>query len=157
LDERGDGVADWTIGLSITMKGEKKSKPIRIDDLHPYEKDRSYRCLHINLTDAKLDDPLSLDNIEFLTVNLFMSTNSSYLVYNANKANRAKPIQDLKKGVSEFSVDLAKWVKPEANDAKFALLVPYTTTFLEFRVNRDPSESKNHPKLVKILTSIKSL
>lgn len=46
-DERGDGVTDWTISLQVKMKNESKYQPIEIDDLHSFEKDKSFRCLHI--------------------------------------------------------------------------------------------------------------
>jgi len=50
VDERGDGVTEWTIRLLITMKNHAQPKSVKIDDLHPYENDKSYRCLHLDLT-----------------------------------------------------------------------------------------------------------
>jgi hypothetical protein len=153
VDERGDGVTDWTIGISMIMKGKDRSKPVRIDDLHPYERDRSYRCLHVNLTEAGLDDPLVLENIEHFKMVLFMTTNSTYLVYNANRTEGTRLTQDLSKGLSELEVDLKTWLNRDDNADEFALLFPLSTTYIEFRVNRDPTKSDTQPKLVKIQTS----
>lgn len=150
LDERGDGVNDWTIGFGLKMKNQPSVKAVKIDDLHPYEKDKSYRCLHVNLTETGLDNASVLNNIEFLKLVLYMNTNSNYLVYDAKQSEDVGVIKDEITGMSELSVNLTKWLNPNSGD--FALPMPFTTTFIEFRVNRDPSVSGTKVKVCHLQT-----
>jgi len=145
VDERGDGVNDWTIGLVVKMKNQFSYKAVNVDDLHPYEKDKSYRCLHLNLTEAGLDDKQVLENIEAFKMNLYMNTNSSYVVYVAQQLEGPASSENTITGMSELTVDLTKWLKPD--NKEFVLTMPYTTTFVEFRVNRDLTVSGNQAKV----------
>lgn len=137
LDERGDGVSDWTIILSSKKSGDTTEKVIKLEDLHPFERDRSYRCLHINLKDAGLDEPAAIQQTESLKLVLFLNTNSSYMVYGTSSADTTM-LGGLRvtKGASEFEIDLSKWLKH--NDDDFILPMAFTTTFIEIRVNREP-------------------
>jgi pimeloyl-ACP methyl ester carboxylesterase len=134
-DERGDGVADWTISLQIKRKTMSKAEPLLIDDLHPYERDKSYRCLHVNLSEYGLFSDMS--NIESLSMKLTMNTSSDYLLYVAHRKEQAKSSRKVERGLSELTVDLSDYIN--SGKGKFNLLMPYTTTFVEFKVNRDPS------------------
>lgn len=145
VDERGDGVTDWTVSLEIKLKS-KESKLVEIDDVHTYELDQSYRCLHLDLTTVlELGDdhhPLELgSNVEKLDMTLTMNSRSAYSVYNINRKSfsTSEP-----KGQSELTVDLTYLTSKEQ---EFILLRPYTTTFITFRVNRDPT---GKPPLVEI-------
>lgn len=147
-DERGDGVADWTISLQMKRKNKPRPEPIAIDDLHPYEKDKSFRCLHINLTECGLSSPdeSEMHNIESLTMKLMMNTGSDLLLYVAQRENTTTSSKKLFKGLSELSVDLTEYLNP--GNGKFRLIMPFTTTYVEFRVNRDPSlDGKGKAKL----------
>lgn len=137
-DERGDGVTDWTIKLQMKRKKNPHPEPIIIDDLHPYEQDKSYRCLHINLTECRLSSlhKTQIDEIESFEMKLILNTSSDYLLYVAQRDEPKKSSRSLSKGLSELTVDLMDYLKPV--DGKFRLLMPYTTTYVEFRVNRDP-------------------
>ena len=49
-------------------------------------------------------------------------------------------------GLSELNVDLTKYLT--ADNGSFVMLMPYTTTFVKFRVNRDPTlDPENRPKV----------
>ena len=147
-DERGDGVADWTISLQIKWKNKPDHEPIAIDDLHPYEKDKSFRCLHINLTESGISslDESKMHNVESLEMKLIMNTGSDYLLYVAQREESTKSSTKLFKGLSEMTVDLKEYLNP--GNGKFRLIMPYTTTYVEFRVNRDPSlDGKGKAKL----------
>lgn len=147
-DERGDGVTDWTISLQMKRKNKPNLEPIAIDDLHPYAKDKSFRCLHINLTECGLPglDEAAMDNVESLELKLMMNTSSDYLLYVAQREDSAKTSKKLFKGLSELTVDLKEYLNP--NNGKFRLLMPYTTTYVEIRVNRDPSlDGKGQAKI----------
>jgi len=141
VDERGEGVEDWTISLQKKLKGKGKYQAVQIDDLHPYGKDKSYRCLHINLTTGNLDRPEQLAEIEELDMQLSMNTNSSYLLYLAQRQNGQTSEEKTVTGLSELRVSLTPYLNPPQGE--FRLLMPYTTTFVEFRVNRNPSLDNN--------------
>ena len=141
VDERGDGVEDWTMSLKKKLKNKTGYKAVQIDDLHPYEKDKSYRCLHINLTECQLDSPEQIAKIEALEMQLSMNTNSDYLLYLAQRLNGQTSEKKKVMGLSELSVNLTPYLDPPKGE--FKLLMPYTTTFVEFRVNRNPSLDDN--------------
>jgi hypothetical protein len=144
-DERMDGVADWTISLHMKQKNKQK-QPIPIDDLHPFGEDRSYRCLHINLSQCHLSDTNDIDNVESLEMKLTLNTGSDYLHYSAHQQDKSKSSKQKEKGLSELSVELKDYLGPQ--NKTFSLLMPYTTTYVEFRVNRDPSvDAKGKAKL----------
>jgi len=147
-DERGDGVADWTISLQIKWKNKPDYEPIAIDDFHPYEKDKSFRCLHINLTESRLSslDESEMHNVESFEMKLMMNTGSDYLLYVAQREDSTKSSAKLFKGLSELTVLLEENLY--SANSKFSLIMPYTTTYVEFRVNRDPSlDGKGKAKL----------
>lgn len=139
-DERMDGVADWTISLRMKQKN-KRQQPIPIDDLHPFGEDRSYRCLHINLSQCNLADSKDIEKLESLEMKLMLNTGSDYLHYSAHQLNAGKSSKQISKGLSELSVELKDYLS--SDNGKFSLLMPYTTTYVEFRVNRDPSVDGN--------------
>jgi hypothetical protein len=143
IDERGDGVDDWTISLQKRHKGMSSYESVKIDDLHPYEKDKSYRCLHLNLTDAGLDpaNGQTLD-IDSFKMKLSLNTGSDYLLYYAHRQDGSSSKRGSIRGLSELEVDIIGYLIPGENS--FGLLKAYTTTFVEFRVNRDPLVDSNN-------------
>ena len=75
-----------------------------------------------------------------------MNTGSDYLLYVAQREESTKSSTKLFKGLSEMTVDLKEYLNP--GNGKFRLIMPYTTTYVEFRVNRDPSlDGKGKAKL----------
>jgi hypothetical protein len=145
VDERGNGVADWTVKLEVRTKNSRSLTSITIDDLHPFEKDKSYRSMHIDLTKNRLDDHQFLNNIESFFMTLYMNTNSGYVIYLAGHKGDMEFSSDLAKGMSELIVDLTPWIKPD--NKEFVLPMAYTTTFVELRVNRDPAISEDKAKV----------
>jgi hypothetical protein len=141
VDERGDGVSDWTISLRQKLKGKAVYEAVKIDDLHPYEHDKSYRCLHLNLKDAGLASSLNLHAIEAFEMKLSMNTGSEYLAYSAQRQNGSSSRPGSSRGLTELDVDLKPYLAPPPG--QFSLLMAYTTTFVEFRVNRNPAIKNN--------------
>ena len=79
---------------------------------------------------------------------LTMNTLSQYSVYVARRDAGGSTGDDYIIGQSELNVDLTKYLTP--NNKGFILLKPYTTTFVIFRVNRDPTlDEKGEPPLIK--------
>lgn len=87
-----------------------------------------------------------IENVESLEMKLTMNTSSDYLLYMAQRKDPAKSSRRVIKGLSELTVELKDFLYP--NDVGFNLLMPYTTTYVEFKVNRDPSlDGKGRAKL----------
>jgi len=134
-DERGDGVTDWTVEVHVKRKN-KEVEELDIDDIHAFSNEKSFRCLHVNLSKCELSDRCDIENIESFEMKLTMNTDSDYIHYVATRGGSYKSSEMISNGLSELIVDLKDFLNPQAN--KFHLLMPYTTTFIEFRVNRDP-------------------
>lgn len=134
LDERGDSVEDWTISLKKKLKGAKDGQYVDIDDLHPYEMNKSYRCLHINLTESNLADSSGVAEIDSFVMELSMNADSQYVLYSMGQSDHSSPSGDSMFGISEFKVELIDHLMPGAGS--FNLLMAYSTTFIDFRVNR---------------------
>lgn len=147
-DERGDGVSDWTIEVQIRRNGN--IEVLDIDDIHAFSDDKSYRCLHVNLSKCRLTDRSDIDVIESFEMKITMNTNSDYLHYVATRGETQKASEIIANGLSELTVSLKEYLNP--NENKFNLLMAYTTTFIEFRVNRDPVLIKGKGKLCQIKT-----
>lgn len=145
IDERGDSVPDWTLSLQMKMKGEPGYTIVKIDDLHPYENDKSYRCLHIDLTSCHLDQIDFIKKIEAFEMRMFMSTSSQYTIYMADCPAISEFSMDPMKGITELVVDLAEHLIPGAGS--FGLIKKFTTTYIEFRVNRDPVIEQQQAKV----------
>ncbi|WP_413746560.1 esterase/lipase family protein [Synechococcus sp. MIT S9507] len=147
-DERGDGVTDWLVEVLIKRKN-KAAEILDIDDIHAFSNERSYRCLHVNLSKCGLSDSSDIENIESFEMKLTMNTDSDYLHYVATRGGSYKSSEMIANGLSELIVDLKDYLNPQ--EGKFQLLMPYTTTFIEFRVNRDPLLEEDKGKILQVV------
>jgi len=151
-DELGAGVKDWSIGLSVQHKGAKSAKAIRIDDLHPFGPDKSYRCLHVDLQEAGIDPASDLNEIEALSMELNLSTNSPYVVYEhpnqIDSPSRSDDLASVGDGLTSIKTDLKPFLGPNKYD--FILPMPNTTTFIEIIVNRSPSPKTEGRELCQV-------
>jgi|694.fasta_scaffold95292_4 pimeloyl-ACP methyl ester carboxylesterase len=141
-DERGVGVQDWSIGLSLKKVNESRTRVVPIDDLHPYGPDKSYRCLHLDLEAAGIAPDSDLDSIESFVMELSLSTSTPYVVYERpeddTKDGNDNGLAGIGEGLTRIRERLDVFLKPD-NKYNFILPMPFTTTFVEIRVNRSPS------------------
>lgn len=140
-DERGAPVQDWSIGLSVQKKGDKHVQVVPIDDLHPYGPDKSYRCLHLDLDAAGISPYSDLDSVEHFDMELNLSTSSPYVVYERPEGKSISKhetnLDDVGEGLTRIGLSLKEFLRN--NQFNFLLPMPYTTTFVEIRVNRSPA------------------
>jgi hypothetical protein len=128
VDERGDPVPDW----NLQMFGGADAQPTREFDLnvHVYKRDPSLRCFHVNL------DDLQPDRLEQLEFRLIASSGTNLVAYHGIGSERVT--QDgtgmNRKGKYDAQFNLTNYL----GKADFDLFYPYTTTFIEMNVNREP-------------------
>ncbi|MBU8539216.1 esterase/lipase family protein [Falsiroseomonas tokyonensis] len=132
-DERGDPVSDYFIELFSMQQGAKQ----RIDfdlDVHAYRADPSLRCFHINLTRLYADFPGGA--VPELWVRIIASSGSELVGYHGLNSERVTgdPEARTAGGVWDAEVKLPE----EFGKQGTKLFWPFTTTFLEVRLNRDP-------------------
>jgi hypothetical protein len=140
VDERGDGIADWN--LQWYLADGAALHPFT-QDVHVYRGDASYRCFHVNL--AKLRDPALLSSqSQQLSAQLFASTGTTRVRYLAHyplpTANDAHHDQSHRESTSSAS---GAWcstldVSSVLPGGAIRLFHPFTTTFMELRLDRDP-------------------
>lgn len=129
LDERDQGIEDYTVRLYTKTKGHYKEVEAFTKQVSSYSKDSSFRCFHVDL---KKLNPDSLSN---LWIKIVLASNTHYVGYSGYDGNNA-PLQCIPdgKGLSEFNLDITKLLKTK----DFSLFHPRTTTLVEMKFERNP-------------------
>src|SRR4051794_20455056 len=131
VDERDDPVTDYHVELFL--KKENEEAPIDFDlDVHAYRADPSLRCFHVNLN--RLQEARAKAGEGQLWARIIASSGSVLVGYHG--INSEKLTFDLRKMNREGVWD-AKVALPDRVDG-VELFYPFTTTFIELRLNRDP-------------------
>lgn len=124
VDERGDAIPDYAIEFLTKDNGELK--PIVGLDLHThaYTRDTSLRCFQLNVKPLEA----SLDNL-WLRIN---ATSGSRLVqYKGFVSSHRETIETW-----QGELDISQLL----NNSENKFIYPLTTTLIELRLNREPSE-----------------
>jgi hypothetical protein len=130
VDERGDGVADWNLQLGV--RNGATLTPFT-QDVHVYSGDASYRSFHVNLSRLK-EVALLRGPPRGLAAQLYASTGTQRVLYTGAMADTAGVEAPNRAGTWYGSLDLSS-VLP-GGDVR--LFHPFTTTFIELRLERDP-------------------
>lgn len=134
VDERGDPINDYYVEMfHIDANGE--TQPIDFDlDAHVYRADPSLRCFHVNLDDLKA----KLNGVfPPLWVRVVATTGTQMVGYHGINSERLPVLGGPanEDGVWDAMVQL-----PDTFAAgTVRLMYPFTTTFIELRLNRDPT------------------
>lgn len=134
VDERGDPITDYYVELFHRDAGGN-AIPIDFDlDPHVYGADPSLRCFHVNLDDLRR---MLGEEIPPLSVRVTARTGTRMVGYHGINSERlpdvnAPPNED---GVWDASLSLPETFAAGA----IKLIYPFTTTFIELRLNRDPT------------------
>jgi hypothetical protein len=148
VDERGDPINDYNIELMASDDDDSELK--RFDmEVHIYGGDRSLRCFHVNLTELKPD------RLEFLKLHIIASSGTDWVKYHGVDSEHLSDEGTIKEnGVWDAKFDLTPWIdtrKTSQNDQpRFQLFYPFTTTFIEIRLNREPMPLVGMPKVFQI-------
>lgn len=133
VDERDDPVTDYYVEL-FTREGEAKRR-IPFDlDVHPYRADPSLRCFHVNLTELLASFPDG--KVPPLWIRLIASSGSDLVGYHGLNSERLS--RDLTKMNDEGVWDAELNLPEVFGERGIRLFYPFTTTFVELRLNRDP-------------------
>lgn len=130
VDERGDGIRDWNLQLSLS---DGATLTPFSQDVHVYGKDASYRCFHVNLSKLK-NDALLTGKPQRLTAQLFASTGTQRVLYTGALMDPASVEPPNRAGTWRGTMDLSSVLPGGA----IAFFHPFTTTFVELRLDRDP-------------------
>jgi hypothetical protein len=127
IDERGDGISDFFVGLG-SIEG-RRFKPLNFDlDVHPYREDGSYRSFHVNL------DKLGAIRTRKLALRVIARSGTDLVGYHgfASSKTMAGARDEASKwdAVIEFDASMGS--------EEVSFFSPYTTTLVEIRMNREP-------------------
>ena len=129
IDERGDPVPDYYLEFfSVSGEGEILHDKA-IADVHAYEADKSYRCLHIDL---KQLDISRLPNLWLRVV----ARSGTELVEYRGYDDKGKP------GDGDPWVGSLDLGKAALGDDGFHIFYPFTTTLVEIVLNREPVDNR---------------
>lgn len=130
VDERGDPVKDWNVQLYGSLDATDTLQQFALD-VHPYQRDPSLRCFHVNL------DELEPEKQKHIELRLIASSGTSLVAYHGAGSERV--LEDgtamNPDGKWDARVDLDKALQ---ETKEFDLFYPFTTTFVEIRLNREP-------------------
>lgn len=132
IDDRGDPIRDYFIQLIERQeKGRPKVLPFDMS-VHPYAADTSLRCFHVNLTTLKKKFP-NLDQRR-LRVRVVARSGSDLVGYHGVPPGAGGV--PLTPGDDAWDAELA--LPGLFGEEEMTLFHPFTTTFVEVRLNRDP-------------------
>jgi pimeloyl-ACP methyl ester carboxylesterase len=123
-DERGDPVTDYLVDVLRDDGGQPVEFTEMYTDVHAYGADASYRCFHVRLPRGICQGGLSLQ------IRITASTGTALMAYQGYGSDddaktmtaTAKPVVIKINGLDDAS-----------------LFYPFTTTLVEFVINREPS------------------
>lgn len=131
VDERLDPVTDWNVQFFI----KENENEFRLDEsfglhVHSYSGDKSLRCFHVNLS------KLNPERLSKLTMRLIASSGTRLVSYYgcSSEKIRVNGMINARGGTWDAQLDLTHLLK--SPQVKF--FCPFTTTLVEFRLNREP-------------------
>jgi hypothetical protein len=132
VDERGDPIKDYHIELSV----ESPNGEISIDfdlDVHTYRADPSLRCFHVDLT--ALEEAIEKAGGGALFVRIIASSGTALVGYHGIAGEKVtadgKEVPD---GVWDAKIEVPRKIE----ETGVTVFFPFTTTFVEMSLNRDP-------------------
>jgi hypothetical protein len=161
LDERGDPITDYNVQI---MTGDDPNDPKSLKpfdtDVHIYGGDLSLRCFHVKLANKDKDPKKSYDFIAKppaqLTLHLIASSGTDWVKYFGQDGDHLDQNGDeTGTGVWDAKFDLTKWINDQnagkTGDDGFKLFYPFTTTFVELYLNREPMPLSGMPRVFTII------
>jgi hypothetical protein len=132
VDERGDGVDDYYLDFVYWGPNQRRWRildGVRMH-VHPYGRDRSLRCFHLDL------DTLRLPPDADLGLRLLASTGTERIAYRGYASRRIVMLNEIESAAERrawtAAIDLAELRGIE-------LFYPFTTTLLELTIDRVPA------------------
>lgn len=120
VDERGDPIQDFNMQLfTWDAKGNEKTLQAFSADVHANSDDRSLRCFHVRLADIRAQ------RVTTLGMRIMASSGTEMVAYRGVGAQE---------GEWDGVLDLSAL----GRGAEVTFFYPFTTTFVEVRMNREP-------------------
>lgn len=134
VDERGDPITDWDMQLLAPKKGAQPEEA-RMEqfslDVHAYQRDKSFRCFHVNL------DKLGKDRANrWLEVRLMASCGTRYVIYQG--VNGEGGDDDRWDEFGQWSAKARLAELTDKDGKPVWLFYPLATTLVEIVLNREP-------------------
>lgn len=143
-DEREDPIFDYNLQLFRVTGGKVEELPDFDLDVHPYDRDKSYRCFHVDL--EKLEE----QRAGKLWARLTISSGTVLVGYRGYSTpgfdSEPPPRWDGESDADyelrldarplEINLDLDEQLEKLGGNVKF--FHPYTTTLIDMKVNREP-------------------
>lgn len=128
IDERRDPITDYNVQL-LRLTGQGRLRRVRGFDLHVHANraDPSLRCFHVNLTRLWNRGP------QALRLRMMASSGSALVRYCGVGSEPLESMSAVGAGWNA-ELDLSTYLGRRG----FAFFHPFTTTFLEIRLNREP-------------------
>jgi hypothetical protein len=124
VDERGNGIDDFSVEVLLKHPDGSFTSVSQFEqDVHPYGPDKSYRAFHVHLTDISAD--------------LFRAGNNVIVSFRASSGTdivRYQGFGDAASTSERVQLD----VTGNVNNTVKKLFLPFTTTLMEIRLNREP-------------------
>jgi pimeloyl-ACP methyl ester carboxylesterase len=129
IDERGDGIEDFDLQLLAPDSSGELSELEGFDmDVHVYQRDPSYRCFHVDL------DSVDYQSLRELHLEVTASTGSRLVGYLGYDTPGNVLSDHSKPAIQTVRIDITQMVRRR----DFSFFYPFTTTLVEFRLNREP-------------------
>lgn len=124
IDDNDEPIPDYYIELSAGQDGRWQRIEDFGVDVHVYEKDKSLRCFHVNITKTK--------KLQKLKIRIVASSNSDYVRYSGYATNIDDLAAPVLSPISDLELDISGVLQQK--DINF--FFPYTTTLVEIRLRR---------------------
>jgi hypothetical protein len=133
VDERGDPISDYH--LELVVRGAAGEAPLEFDlDVHVYAKDSSLRCFHVDI--VELQKAIAKAGGGAVWARVIASSGSALVGYHGINSEKLSP--DLQVMNPDGVWDAQIEIPTELGPSGIKFLFPFTTTFIELRLNRDP-------------------
>lgn len=133
VDERGDGIPDYSIKMLTRENGRFRELTAFDRSVNAYSQDSSYRCFHFDLNQLK---PEKLANLWIKVVLASGTHYSAYTGYDDPDGEANWIPTD--RGLTEADLELTSLLDRSTPSGRFSLFYPRTTTFLELIFDREP-------------------
>ncbi len=146
VDEREDPIPDYYVELWKPTEPSGYAMVEEFDlDVHPYSRDESYRCFHVNLS------KLETSRLTNLAMRIVARAGSTNLVgYHGFGSEKFDPEGNLQANPGPYDAVIDMTDVFQQTELRF--FYPDTTTLVEIRMNRDPLPFVGPISIVELLT-----
>ncbi len=143
VDERGDAVPDYFLELR-SLDGRRRLDAFD-EDPHPYSRDRSLRCFHVDL--SKLGAAAGAEGFQ---LRIIASTGTSFVAYAGYQDRDVVAHSQPADAGDKWDASVELPAEFSIRGEKVTLFYPFTTTLIEIQLDREPTPLDGPPTLVRM-------